>query len=71
MGIFIKPLDRIRQLERENTRLRALVGEAPAPDPLDAPELDTDGADAAQQATLVQITDELGLAVTKISEVVL
>lgn len=71
MGIFIKPLDRIRQLERENARLRALVGEAPAPDPLEVPDPGAESAEAAQQATLVQITEELGQAVTKISEVVL
>ena len=28
MGIFIKPMERMRRLERENARLRALVGEA-------------------------------------------
>lgn len=71
MGIFIKPMDRIRKLERENARLRALVGEAPVPDQIDTPELGAESAEAAQRATLVQITEELGQAVTKISEVVL
>ena len=71
MGIFIKPLDRIRQLERENARLRALAGEAPAPDPIETPELGAEGAEAAEQATLVQITEELGQAVANIAEVVL
>lgn len=71
MGIFIKPMDRIRKLERENARLRALVGEAPAPDQIDTPELGAEGAEAAEQATLVQITEELGKAVASIVEVVL
>lgn len=71
MGIFIKPMDRIRKLERENARLRALVGEAPTLDQLDTPELGTEGAEAAEQATLVQITEELGKAVASIAEVVL
>ena len=71
MGIFIKPMERIRKLERENARLRALVGEAPAPDQIDTPELGAEGAEAAEQATLVQITEELGKAVASIVEVVL
>lgn len=71
MGIFIKPMERIRKLERENARLRALVGEAPTPDQLDTPELGTEGAEAAEQATLVQITEGLGKAVASIVEVVL
>lgn len=71
MGIFIKPMDRIRKLERENARLRALVGEAPAPDQIDTTELGAEGAEAAEQATLVQITEELGKAVASIVEVVL
>ena len=71
MGIFIKPMERIRKLERENARLRALVGEAPAPDLLETPEQGAEGAEAAEQATLVQITEELGKAVASIVEVVL
>lgn len=71
MGIFIKPMERIRKLERENARLRALVGEAPALDQLETPELGAEGAEAAEQATLVQITEELGKAVASIVEVVL
>ena len=71
MGIFIKPMERIRKLERENARLRALVGEAPAPDQIDTPELGAESAEAAEQATLVQITEELGKAVASIVEVVL
>lgn len=71
MGIFIKPMERIRKLERENARLRALVGEAPAPDQIDTPELGAESAEAAEQATLVQITEELGKTVASIVEVVL
>lgn len=68
MGIFIKPLTRIRQLERENARLRALVGEAPeAGQPVESME----GAEAVAPATLVQKTTDLETAVGLIAEVML
>ena len=65
MGIFIKPMDRIRKLERENARLRALVGERQAPDePIEM-------AESEQAPTLIEQTDTLTEAVTLIAEVVL
>jgi hypothetical protein len=68
MSFFIKPLDRIRQLERENSRLRALVGEAPA---VEQPETGMNGAEAPEPATLVQKTTDLETAVGLIAEVML
>lgn len=69
MGIFIKPLDRIRQLERENARLRALVGEAPVVE--QPPETGPEGAETEAPATLVKKTDDLETAVGLIAEVIL
>ena len=64
MGIFIKPMDRIRRLERENARLRALVGEA-------APVESVDMGEEQQPApTLVEKTDTLEEAVTLMAEVI-
>lgn len=65
MSIFINPLTRIRQLERENSRLRALVGEAPV---VEQPEAGQEGAEAAVPSTLVQKTDDLETAVGLIAE---
>lgn len=69
MSMFIKPLERIRQLERENARLRALVGDAPAAEQ----QLGTglEGAEAAATATLVQKTDDLETAVNLIAELMI
>ena len=65
MGIFIKPMDRIRKLERENARLRSLVGERQAPaEPIEM-------AEGEQAPTLIEQTDTLAEAVTLIAEVVL
>ena len=58
MGIFIKPMDRIRRLERENARLRSLVGE---------PVEETD----EPAPTLIEKTDTLEEAVGLIAEVIL
>lgn len=52
MGIFIKPMDRIRRLERENARLRALVGEA-------APVEPVEGEEQQSAPTLVEKTSAL------------
>lgn len=68
MGIFIKPLDRIRKLERENAQLRSLVGEALV---VEQPEADQEGVAAAAASTLVQKTDDLETAVGLIAEVIL
>lgn len=42
-GIYITPLERIRKLQAENARLRALVGEPVAvePEPLDGEQAPT------------------------------
>ena len=64
MGIFVKPMDRIRKLERENARLRALVGEA-------APVEPVEGDEQQSPPTLIEKTDTLEEAVTLIAEVVL
>ena len=68
MSIFIKPLERIRQLERENARLRALVGETPA---VEQPDEGVNGAEAVAPATLVQKTDDLETAVGLIAEAII
>ena len=68
MSIFIKPLERIRKLERENARLRALVGETPA---VEQPDAGVNGAEAVAPASLVQKTDDLETAVGLIVEVML
>lgn len=68
MSIFIKPLVRIRQLERENARLRALVGESTA---VEQPDAGVNGAEAVAPATLVQKTDDLETAVGLIAEAII
>lgn len=67
MKIIVKPLARILQLEHENARLRALVGEAPAAEP----QLDAEPGEAVATATLVQKTDDLEAALGLIAEVIL
>ena len=63
--IILKPQERIRQLEIENSRLRALVGERQAPaEPVEMTE-------SEQAPTLIEQTDTLAEAVTLIAEVVL
>ena len=52
MGIFIKPMERMRRLERENARLRALVGEA-------APVEPVEGEEQQPVPTLIEKTDTL------------
>lgn len=57
MGIFIKPMDRIRRLERENARLRALVGE---PTPVEQAEMGAPFDEPVEAApTLIEKTDTL------------
>ena len=63
MGIFIKPMDRMRRLERENARLRALVGEA-------APVEPVEGEEQQPAPTLIEKNDTLEEAVTLIAEVI-
>lgn len=65
MGIFVKPMDRIRKLERENARLRALVGEATPAEPVDM------GEEQQPAPTLIEKTDTLEEAVTLIAEVII
>lgn len=62
MGIFIKPMDRMRRLERENARLRALVGEA-------APVEPVEGEEQQSAPTLIEKTDMLEETVTLMAEV--
>ena len=69
MGIFIKPMDRMRKLERENARLRALVGE---PTPVDQAEMGAPFDEPVEAvSTLIEKTDTLAEAVTLIAEAVL
>ena len=68
MGIFIKPMDRIRKLERENARLRALVGEAT---PVEQAEMGAPFDEPVEAApTLIEKTDTLEEAVTLMAEVI-
>lgn len=69
MGIFIKPMDRIRKLERENARLRALVGD---PTPVEQAEMGAPFDEPVEAApTLIEKTDTLEEAVSLIVEAVL
>ena len=61
MGIFIKPMDRMRKLERENARLRALVGEA-------APVEPVEGEDQQSAPTLVEKTIALEVSALDLAE---
>ena len=61
MGIFIKPMDRIRKLERENARLRALVGEA-------APVEPVEGEEQQSAPTLVEKTSALEVSALDLAE---
>jgi len=62
--IIVKPQARIRELEIENARLRALVGEA-------APVEPVEGEEQQSAPTLIEKTDTLEEAVTLIAEAVL
>ena len=62
--IIVKPQDRIRQLEIENARLRALVGDA-------APVEPVEGEEQQSAPTLIEKTDTLEEAVTLIAEVII
>ena len=69
MGIFIKPMDRIRRLERENARLRALVGD---PTPIEQAEMGAPFDEPVEAvSTLIEKTDTLEEAVSLIAEAVL
>ena len=61
MGIYITPLERIRKLQAENARLRALVGE-PVEDEMTEREL---------APTLIEKTDTLEADLNLIAEVLL
>ena len=62
--IIVKPQTRIRGLEIENARLRALVGEAAPVEPM--------GGEEQQPApTLIEKTDTLEEAVSLIAEVII
>ena len=63
MSIYITPLERIRTLQRENARLRALVGE-PAP-------VETVDEEQEPTPTLIEKTDDLETAMGLLSEVIL
>lgn len=68
MGIFVKPINRILELERENARLRALVGEPEAPP---EPDMEQPEMEQAPPDTLIQTTDDLKIAVGLMAEVLL
>ena len=68
MGIYITPLERINILQRENARLRALVGE---PAPVEPVEMGAPFDEPIPAPTLVQKTDDLETAVGLIAEVFL
>ena len=61
MGIFIKPMDRIRRLERENARLGALVGEATPVEPVE-------GEEQQPAPTLVEKTIALEVSALDLAE---
>lgn len=63
-GIYITQLERIRKLQAENARLRALVGEPVAVESVE-------GEEQQSAPTLIEKTDTLEEAVTLIAEVVL
>lgn len=67
MSIYITPLERIRKLQAENARLRALVGEPAVVEPTELP----DGEQAEPAPTLVEKTDDLETALGLLSEVIL
>lgn len=65
MSIYIDPKTRIRQLERENARLRALVGDTQE-------QVESEDQDASEDpTTLIQKTNDLETAVSLIAEVLL
>lgn len=68
--IIMKPQDRIRQLEIENARLRALVGE---PAPVAQAEIGApfDEPIEAASTTLIEKTDSLEEVISMIAEVLL
>ena len=67
--IIMKPQDRIRQLEIENARLRALVGE---PTPVEQAEMGAPFDEPTEAvSTLIEKTDSLEEAVGMIAEVLL
>lgn len=67
--IIMKPQDRIRQLEIENARLRALVGE---PTPVEQAEMGAPFDEPVEAvSTLIEKTDSLEEAVGMIAEVLL
>ena len=67
--IIMKPQDRIRQLEIENARLRALVGE---PVPVEQAEMGAPFDEPVEAvSTLIEKTDSLEEAVGMIAEVLL
>ena len=66
--IIMKPQDRIRQLEIENARLRALVGE---PTPVEQVEMGAPFDEPVEAvSTLIEKTDSLEEAVTLMAEVI-
>ena len=67
MGIFIKPMDRIRKLERENARLRSLVGERQAP----VEPVEDEMAEREPTPTLIEKTDTLEADLNLLAEVLL
>lgn len=65
-SIIMKPQDRIRQLEIENARLRALVGE---PTPVEQAEMGAPFDEPVEAvSTLIEKTDSLEEAVDMIVE---
>ena len=66
MGILITQLERIRILQRENARLRALVGE-----PVPSEPAEETGEQTEPVQTLVQKTDTMSQDIDLIAEALL
>ena len=64
-GIYITPLERIRKLQAENARLRALVGE-PAP----VGDVESEMSEVEPAPTLVKKTDLLEENLSLLAEVI-
>lgn len=69
MAIYITPLERIRILQRENARLRSLVGEPAAAEPVEMGAPFDEPIEPAP--TLIEKTDDLEAAVGLIAEAII
>lgn len=66
-GIYITPLERIRKLQAENARLRALVGEPVAIESVEGEEL----VEQSTSSTLIEKTSDIEQAISLIAEILL